>query len=116
MEEKKRLINYTIKMRDGISPVKISFFFKILFYFFSVPRFTIYAPYPVLHAICALHNIHHQAHPTSHHPPPKPSVCFSEPTSLMACLPLRFPPTHFSAPSPHVLCVISYAPQISETI
>ena len=28
------------------------------FIFFRVPKFTVYAPHPVLHAICALHNSH----------------------------------------------------------
>ena len=49
-------------------------------FLFSVSEFIVYAPHPVLHAICALHNTHHQAHPTPHAPPPKPSVCFSEST------------------------------------
>ena len=71
----------------------------------------------MLHAIRALLNTHHQAHLTPYPPPlQNPQFVSQSPQSLMACLPLRFPPTHFSFPFPSVLHVICYAPQISETI
>ena len=97
--------------------VLICISFLILFYFFSVPRFIVYAPHALLHAIHALLNTHHQAHLTPHPTPhlQKP-VCFSESTVSHA---QSLPPTSpilFSFSSPNDLYVILYTPQVSETI
>ena len=94
--------------------VRKCLFHFILFYFFSVPRFIVYVPHPELHAICALLNTHHQALPTTP-APPKPSVCFPESTVSHGLFPPLTSPIHFSFPSPNVLHVIPYAPQVSET-
>ena len=64
------------------------------FFLFSVPEFIVFAPHPVLHAIRALHNTHHQAHLSLHSPShPKPSVCFSESTVSNASSPSPISPS-----------------------
>ena len=98
-----------------MSYLQIKALFK-KFYFFSVPRFIVYMPHPVLHAIRALLSTHHQAHLPSTLTPQNPQFVSQSPQSLMVYLSLWFPPTHFSSPSPNVFCVIPYAPQVSENI